>query len=270
MRVPGILPVFAADTQTEFQSILSTLNTAGPVRAVPVSFLGTKQDYMHTPFCSLLSSFLFVRFYRWDAVEQPRVIRPSKTPQIARDILDEDPKDNDSESGRHDRLLSPDIVSPGPPRSDEKQEKTWLQTPSFKKSKTAATAAAFLQEGGCVPLSPGGGGEDNESEDGVASLQFAAQELSRRQLHQQQREGGIGEVLGRLRRPPSLEAVDGEEAGLGLGLRLGMEALSSPPPMRAAAEKAKACPPLWSPKYVFTVINPDLTCPSFWSMPLLP
>ncbi|CAM9621887.1 unnamed protein product [Ectocarpus sp. 6 AP-2014] len=188
------------------------------------------------------------RFYRWDAVEQPRVIRSSKTPQIARDTLDEDPKDNESESGRHDRL-SPDIASPGPPGPEEEQEKTWLQTPSFTKSKTAATAAAFLQEGGCVPLSPGGG-EDNESEDGVASLQFAAQELSRRQLHQQQREGGIGEVLGRLRRPPSLEAVDGEEAGLGLGLRLGMEALSSPPPMRAAAEKAKAkaCPTLWSSK----------------------
>ncbi|CAN0153793.1 unnamed protein product [Pylaiella littoralis] len=124
-----------------------------------------------------------------------------------------------------------------------------LETPSFAAARTAATAAAFLLQGDCLGLSPVADDENaNENNDSLASLQFGAEELSRRQWHQRQREDGhdVGQAMAiaRLRRPPSLEAEDGEGAGLGLGLRLGVEAMSSPPP-RAVMDKANACPPPW-------------------------
>lgn len=92
----------------------------------------------------------------------------------------------------------------------------------------------------------GDGGEEADGGDGLRSLQFGAEAVTRMERHQRQREEALPSKLLTLRRPPSLEAEEGEGAGLGLGLRLGADAMSSPPPR--ALEKARASPRPWSPR----------------------
>eukprot|EP00903_Cladosiphon_okamuranus_P018856 g17344.t1 len=69
------------------------------------------------------------RFHRWDSVELPRVIRPSKTPHIARDILDEEPRqqqqqqrhpseDNNNSGSTNAQRTPQTTVYPPPPAGD--------------------------------------------------------------------------------------------------------------------------------------------------------
>lgn len=90
------------------------------------------------------------------------------------------------------------------------------------------------------------GMDEADGGDDVRSLQFGAEAVSRMERHQREREEGLPTKVLSLRRPPSLEAEEGADAGLGLGLRLGAEAMSSPPPR--ALEKARASPRPWSPR----------------------
>lgn len=102
------------------------------------------------------------------------------------------------------------------------------------------------KDGGGDDEEDGDGGEEADGGDGLRSLQFGAEAVTRMERHQRQREEALPSKVLTLRRPPSLEAEEGEGAGLGLGLRLGADAMSSPPPR--ALEMARASPRPWSPR----------------------
>lgn len=122
-----------------------------------------------------------------------------------------------------------------------------LETPSFAAARAAATAAAYL-EASAVP-------------EHVEDVSPAS--LLRNTLAQQQEEAVescIGERPGvTLRRPPSLEAEEGDGGGLGLGLRLSADAMTSPPPR---LESSRGSPHVWSPRCVY--VHFDRLCPLSW------
>jgi len=203
-------------------------------------------------------------------VEKPRVIRHSRTPQIARDTLDEE--------------LPPHRVDADPPEDYNDEDSSCVEDEPRRQQKLDGTGSGSIaigsgEDGGTAPQGNGAtpSGSSFSTAPAVPALQqqqlqmpsFTAAKTSAdtesflRTFQQQgigpfgcvelspatnpeeggdNRNGGGGiSAAPRLRRPPSLEAAeDGEGAGLGLGLRLGVEAMSSPPPRPVSAAGAGA------------------------------
>lgn len=150
------------------------VNLVNPVNPQPTTLTPT------LCVCSLLSNVYF-RFHRWDTVEQPRVIRPSKTPQIARDTLDEksssSPEQQQQQPYPRDSSESTTVPPPSPAR-DGDNARTTEPPPPPPTQQQLLNGEAKAEESGTGRASPATGArssaEGRGSDDAIPSAAAAS------------------------------------------------------------------------------------------------
>lgn len=225
------------------------------------------------------------RFLRWEEVSQPRVIRANQNRrlQLPRDVLDCDPWDesNSSDHGRHNQgtedirtnFASRTSHNLGEIRSHldfgleserlcqlNEQEQTVVEEQTLKGASCSPSTKlnqGFSEKGLTVPpVSTAVPAEDFEYPHPAST---GAVEGGRAEVNPVEQDEELKDGLPPLdttlnptvlTSPLSYEEEEGEGGGLGLGFRLGVEAVSPPPPRMD--KSLKNMPRPWSPRLVLS------------------